>query len=496
MNVPNYERQIFKPGQPNCFILPWGYVLLRNINKAGDLVIYDNISLYKKSESPVWILCKVLIFRSGQHFFPVYSCDKCESMKTLDTLRIDQTEETIRKFKCLHSHMAEIVVRNSGRTWQDHWQFNLTDVTPQDQACQLSCGENIKHQTLRDDDLFLAVIKTDKDNAISVLATVTKNKQMKKPFCNRCVTRLCKCLKTYRKLMEECEPDAAPHYWERKNLPPRREVAEDYNDFHDDSLGFNKTEFPFPPTRDEEFAEKLRLKEDGLFQYPEKFIPEYKFGEVCHHNNLYDYRDENLILLSEEVTVYSEKSEEILQIPMYGRPTEGDCSCVKKADTHEHLLHNISTARSGRFVCYTFLIAILLQFVSGTAINKQFNTRFRYLKSIGRKCSLGIQNFTRAVIGFATNLRFRKQDWTCEICGMGGDTPRYLVCDGKQVGPTKRKIEHLKEHGVSDCDHSVLGIDSFNLPHFINFLISMKFSKIPLFIYHIFTFIFHPFCIN
>ena len=204
------------------------------------------------------------------------------------------------------------------------------------------------------------------------------------------------------------------------------------------------------------FAEKLRIRDAGLLPYPEKFIPEYIFGETCEHKNLYDYRDENLILLSEDVTIYSEKQEEILKIPMYGRPTEGSCSCVLKPDTHEHLLHNISTSKSGRFLSYSFLISVILAFVNGKALNNSFDTRLRSLKSIGMQCSLNIKTFTRAVIGFASNIKFLKTDWMCEFCGAGGDTPRYLVCDGKQVGPTKKRVKHLKELGVCNSDQCIL----------------------------------------
>lgn len=67
--------------------------------------------------------------------------------------------------------------------------------------------------------------------------------------------------------------------------------------------------------------------------------------------------------------------------------------------------------------------------------------------------------FTQAVINFASNLEFLKSDWTCEQCGEGTDTPRYLVCDGKMLGPTKRKLMHLKEldRHEGDQNHSCQG---------------------------------------
>ena len=34
--------------------------------------------------------------------------------------------------------------------------------------------------------------------------------------------------------------------------------------------------------------------------------------------------------------------------------------------------------------------------------------------------------FTQAANNFASNMEFLKSDWTCEQCGEGTDTPRYL----------------------------------------------------------------------
>ena len=53
-----------------------------------------------------------------------------------------------------------------------------------------------------------------------------------------------------------------------------------------------------------------------------------------------------------------------------------------------------------------------------------------------------MQDLTRAVTGFAGMLRFMKEDFLCDKCG---DTPAYIVCDGKSIGPAKRKVNHLSE---------------------------------------------------
>ena len=39
-------------------------------------------------------------------------------------------------------------------------------------------------------------------------------------------------------------------------------------------------------------------------------------------------------------------------------------------------------------------------------------------------------------------LQFQKEDFLCVNCG---DSPKYIVFNGKTDGPAKRKVEHLHE---------------------------------------------------
>ena len=66
---------------------------------------------------------------------------------------------------------------------------------------------------------------------------------------------------------------------------------------------------------------------------------------------------------------------------------------------------------------------------------------------MGVTTSLTVQDLTRAVTGFAAMLKFRKEDFVCDKCG---DTPEYIVCDGK------RKVNHLTELDRAEEDNSPL----------------------------------------
>ena len=140
--------------------------------------------------------------------------------------------------------------------------------------------------------------------------------------------------------------------------------------------------------------------------------------------------------MSPNLVIHTETSDRIFDIPTYGRPTQGDCKCYQQADTHNLLLWNLG---SGQLIDYLFLHNHFHKMVSsGTAMNATFNARKTALSSVGVQSSLIYSAFLRACNGYAQSIRLRKEDFLCPSCG---DSPKYIVCDGKTEGPTKRKSE-------------------------------------------------------
>ena len=82
-------------------------------------------------------------------------------------------------------------------------------------------------------------------------------------------------------------------------------------------------------------------------------------------------------------------------------------------------------------------------------MNATFNSRKTVLSDIGVKSSLSYITFVRACTGYAKIIKFRKEDFLYPSCG---DSPSYIVFDGKKDGPTKRKVEHLQELDKAEDD--------------------------------------------
>ena len=58
------------------------------------------------------------------------------------------------------------------------------------------------------------------------------------------------------------------------------------------------------------------------------------------------------------------------------------------------------------------------------------------------KSTLSYKILNRSFIGLCRNIEFLKEDFSCDDCG---ETPAYIVADGKACGPTTRKVDQLHE---------------------------------------------------
>ena len=371
-------------------------------------------------------------------------------MESVRGMKLDQSKEELEDLKCVHSKVADKFFPN----WDDHW--TVADLEDTDESYKVFCNQDIQVQTICEEGRFLAAMQTDGE--VTLLFTV--GKKQKFPLCSRvnCSKQVkCICYRKYKKILQEGEDDDddSSYYWDKRSTKKsnvvehflERKAAEDHRIKH----GYNRTKFKFPIKRCPNLREKFVRRVNGSFDLPDKIIPTYDCQVHCQHDEEYSQEDDKLILISENIIVFTESCDRVFSIPSYGRPSAGNCKCVLQADTHDLLLWNVG---SGQFIDYLFLHNHLQKMViSGIAMNATFNARLTSLNAIGMKSSLTYSLFLRACTGYAQMLEFEKEDFLCPDCG---ESPSYLVADGKTDGPTKRKLEHLHELDKAEGDDSVL----------------------------------------
>ena len=315
---------MFKPATKGFFFLSWGSVILRNITSKGKLVTHRSLKQFKKKSLPMWLECKLHIFRTVQNsFFPVFRCCECHQMDHVANLKLDQDEGELDSVKCIHSKMADIVVTKNG-PWNNQWPVDLDDIDVHEVNYNIELQYTEDFVTLREDDIFLAAIKRSDKDKTSILFTL--NALTKTPYCNLCSKKPCKCFRMYKKKVSEVNPDA-DQFWQRRKVVkdlPKHYDADDEESQHFSYYGCNIEKLLYPIHRNEEVQTKFDAKLAKTLALPESFVPASGDSSVvCRHGNWFD--PDNYVKITDSVTVYELQGESILPIAVYARKSLGNC---------------------------------------------------------------------------------------------------------------------------------------------------------------------------
>ena len=367
--------------------------------------------------------------------YSVYSCPECTSMRGVRDLSLDQSREEIERIKCNHSNAAEYLIGS----YETYWDIQLPN--DQDTTHTINFNNDISVQCLRDEgsELFLGAYQTN--GLVTLLYTVSRKQSI--PFCSACASKKCKCFHGYKSAIREASVengrDAPEFHWERRNTEQEPignysdnlELSEQYRKY-----GYNITSFEYPIKRDSGLQKKFVNRQKGQFDLPSMFVPEAIESLKCKHGNSFDSSDERLVKTSRNVMIYTSESDIKNDAATFGRPTVpvGVCKCLHHYDGHSVLLWNLGL---GKMIDYQFIHFVIHQSVNGTPLQSIFRSRSTFFSSIGVHSTLSYEDFERACSGYASMIRFRKEDFLCPSCG---HTPKYIVADGKMSGPTRRKV--------------------------------------------------------
>ena len=268
-------------------------------------------------------------------------------MESVQGMHLDQRKQDMLDLQCVHSK----AIASLFPSWEDHW--TIADLEDTHMSYKVFCNPDIQIQTFLDQKRFLAAIQTDGD--VTLMFTV--GTKQKFPLCTRvnCSKQTkCSCYRKYRKILEgdgEEDEERSPYYWERRTRQKPALVAHYMENLpleeHHRKHGYNKTSFEYPIKRCPEMQQKFLSRLEGVFDLPASIVPAADDQSECCHSHSYVQDDDQLKMMSPNITIYTEMSDRIFPIPTYGHPTEGGCKCFDQADTHDILLWNLG---SGKFV--------------------------------------------------------------------------------------------------------------------------------------------------
>ena len=87
--------------------------------------------------------------------FPIYSCNSCTVMESVQGMHLDQTKEDLWNLQCVHSK----AVASFFPDWEDHW--TIDDLQETDMSYKVFCNPDIRIQTFIDQKRFLSAIQID-----------------------------------------------------------------------------------------------------------------------------------------------------------------------------------------------------------------------------------------------------------------------------------------------------------------------------------------------
>ena len=322
MNLSNYKQELFKPNSKGYFLLPWGSIVVRNLNKKGELIEYDSFKKLKEKSNPMWIELPLFIFRNTDDhyaFFPLFRCSSCKKMSSVDKFPLDQRGSQLQNVKCLHSQIADEIILRRGDTWQQIWNIDLDDIAGNDLNYKVKIHNHVDFIKLCSDKFFLAAVYRRDLERTSILFTL--NNHTKTPYCSVCSKKPCKCFRLYERYAEQENPDEE-HYWQRQGKRQRKAPTQ-YDAEMDESehfsyFGFNLQQIQFP--FNDEIKAKFQAKHIDL---PESFTAEADRQTEC--KNGFKYDPHYCFKIRDDITVYEESVELTISKAVYGRRCLGNC---------------------------------------------------------------------------------------------------------------------------------------------------------------------------
>ena len=481
----------------NKFKTPWASLILKNCKENGELLDFKTIKDYKESRKQLWLLMSLKVFRYRDMAFPIFCCSECKDMKMVSNLGLYADPCDIAPFQCIHSKAAGFLLQN----WNEIWEIELEN---DDTALDVFCNEEVKHFTFQrhsKTDTFLAGVQAN--GKVCLLQTVTKKQKFPfSPFCSSCSRQSCVHWLGYKQKQRENEDEfpfnqhlnqeqpgvfqgVVDHDHDQEEGNDQEEGSNEQNenamnanmyndedsdeddanpeeirhwrsmppvDMYKKQYGHNMTDILYPFKRDRDLQRGWMERMNGIYSFPNKFVPAWSESNLCKHGNVYDHDDQNLGSHCEQIVVYSNIGERVFDVEVLFRKTLAGCACIQQYDSHKHLLWHLGF---GRFVDYTLLHQHVHRMrTSGMGIYAEYRAISESLEALGIESSLTYNDLYRAVSGFNRRLKFDEK--VAFSCPTHGNTPRFLNVDGKNMGPTKRKVKHLEELERHEDDNEVL----------------------------------------
>ena len=437
--------------------------VMRNCEDDGDLCdITLPKSYYEKKRKHPWVLLLIKQFKThegGKYEVPVCCACQPEMMNCSEK----QNYQQMCKVLCHHARVAGWVVRDfSNPYFMSNW-LSLAEDDIEDENIS-TCDIFLKKTCQSTKSQSLAVTKIK--GKIHLLYTTGKQSS---PTCTgHSSDTKCHEKRLFKSKTENVENEKQPSRADHpsgENLPSadenddshtgrtnnvfgaptydERVRAAHYDEVDMREYGYNYTPIPFPFYTSEEQKTIIEERFNAPLTFPSDLIPELAEGEKCTHGNTFS---EDIRLLTDKVSVFSDKGEIQLESNLYCRDTIGRCRCVKHYDGHPLMMYH---CQIGVFLDYQtlqlFWIANSQTGISTYGFHKSICHSLKSNRGSNNTFRMKYETFNKAVDGFCMLVDIDYEE--CFSCINCGRDPKWFVGDGKQdCAPLKEKLDKLSVH--------------------------------------------------
>jgi len=182
----NYLSQLSDQSAFHYFCSPWGGIVLRDCNEVGDIMEFNSVAHYDENKkkghiSGMWVYLRLKIFSHAQNDpYGVFICPHCPSMSGVGGLVREQLPESIESVLCMHSRVANTLVKDWRLKWDasaDFGSFTMKSANGNNEDLEV-----VRFVPRDSSAPFLAGVSYK--NKISFLYCVTRRQET--PFYNLC----------------------------------------------------------------------------------------------------------------------------------------------------------------------------------------------------------------------------------------------------------------------------------------------------------------------
>ena len=447
-----YFRQLSNtPGAVHT--LQCGSLIVQNCLDTGDLIPETTEKQYRAWKKPLFLILKLLLFVEDGEMFPILGCSGCAEMIPFVHLTFHQNKANLMRQLCTHAFVGTELI---SKDWRERWEIPDVDLIETENFVFHNELESETENKTEVTPLLQhpKLTAVQMSGNLSILFTI--NNRQKTPFCSLHPSYNCICSKTakahFKKTKEENKAQLINNFNGVNSPKNKTKLEETEEAFNVNSFcGYNEENINLPLKDNEKtlWQSNNNLK----FDLPEEIVPVYNPEKKCKlHESPYDPNDLNCMSESKNIIIYTYTNEIILHCKVKARPTLGPCKCHQRVCGHKYGLWHLGL---GKFVDYNFLLHWLLAWRGGgDPVHNEHAARAQKMRQIGTETTLTRQELNKAAMGFKSKVKF--DDMSTFVCPRCGLYPKYLVCDGKCSGLSKKMLNGVSELDKADDDDEVL----------------------------------------